>query len=290
MDLVAGAMGNLSSKLLELLKEEYKLQTGVHEKIRSLSQELEIMHAALHKVAQVPPEQLDEQVRLWARDVREASYEMEDVLDTFLVRVEGAPQPPTNTGKAWKRFLEKMGKLFRLRERMARRKIAGAIEGINRKVQEMAERHVKYRVDHLVDEPAATTCSIDPRLSTLYTNSSQLVGIEEPRDTLIKMLSMGDGMSDKKMKIVSIVGFGGLGKTTLAKAVQDKLHMDFHDKGKAFVSVGRYPVLKKVLRDILIDLDKERYMKCFNLALLDERQLITEIREFLKNKRYTSLT
>ncbi|CAN6363470.1 unnamed protein product [Urochloa humidicola] len=82
MDLVAAAMGNLPSKLLELLKEEYKLQTGVQEKIRSLSQELEIMYAALDKVARVPPEQLDEQVRLWARDVREVSYEMEDIVDT----------------------------------------------------------------------------------------------------------------------------------------------------------------------------------------------------------------
>ena len=67
MDLVAGALGKLPSKLLELLKDEYKLQSGVKDRIRSLSLELERTHAVLRKVAAVPPDELDELVRLWAR-------------------------------------------------------------------------------------------------------------------------------------------------------------------------------------------------------------------------------
>ena len=63
MDLVAGALGKLPSKLLELLKDEYKLQSGVKDRIRSLSLELERTHAVLRKVAAVPDE-LDELVRL----------------------------------------------------------------------------------------------------------------------------------------------------------------------------------------------------------------------------------
>jgi disease resistance protein RPM1 len=73
MDLVTGALGKLPSKLLELLRDEYKLQTGVKDQIRRLTRELESMHAALRKLAQVPPDELDELVLLWARDVREAS-------------------------------------------------------------------------------------------------------------------------------------------------------------------------------------------------------------------------
>jgi len=64
MDLVTGALGLLPSKLLELLKDEYKLQKGVKKQVQSMSRELESMHVALHKVAAVPWDQLDEQVNV----------------------------------------------------------------------------------------------------------------------------------------------------------------------------------------------------------------------------------
>ncbi|CAO2150440.1 unnamed protein product [Urochloa humidicola] len=106
MDLVTGAIGSIGPKLLELLKDEYKLQKGLRKQVKFLSDELESVHAALRKVAEVPWDQLDEQVKIWARHVREASYDMEDVLDTFLVRIED--NGPAKKGRL-KRALKKMG-------------------------------------------------------------------------------------------------------------------------------------------------------------------------------------
>jgi adenylate kinase len=83
------------------------------------------------------------------------------------------------------------------------------------------------------------------------------------------------------MKTVSVVRVGGLGKTTLANAVYEKLKVDF--QCSAFVPVGRDPELKKVFKDLLIDLDKELISE-----LLDERQLINELRKYLNDKRYVS--
>jgi len=234
------------------------------------------MHAALRKVAAVPWDQLDEQVKIWAREVREASYDIEDILDSFLVHVDGHEKADLSR---LKRAMKKMGDLFS--KGKARREISCAIEDIRKQLQEMTQRHNRYKVDDLVAKHGATT-SIDPRLSALYTKVSQLVGIGEPRDKVAKML-ISEG-EDLETKIVSIVGFGGLGKTTLAKAVYENLTDDV--PFKAFVPVGQNPDLNKVLKDILIGLDKWRYMTEFNLAILDERQLIDELREFLINKRY----
>ncbi|KAK3120732.1 hypothetical protein QOZ80_9AG0692990 [Eleusine coracana subsp. coracana] len=293
MDLVTGAMGMLPSKLLELLKKEYQLQKGVREDVKFLSRELESMYTALRKVAMVPWEQLDDQVKVWAREVREASYEMEDVLDTFIIRAGSGPEPAHMV----QRLMKKMGKLFDLSKVMARRDIAAAIEGIKLQLQEMSDRRDRYKVDGIVVHPSAAA-NVDPRLSHLYIKESQLVGIDEPREELIKMLSIqpDSHISDgKEMKIVSVVGLGGLGKTTLAKAVYDKVNLQFDCR--AFIPVGQNPDPRKVLRDILIDIENNNKTNIIfdiektrsalvDLMQLDERQLINELREHLKGKRY----
>ena len=216
MAVVLGAMGSLAPKLLQLLQSEYELQKDMERKVKFVTRELESIQAALHKVAAVPWDQLDEQVKVWARQVRDASYDMEDVLDTFLVRVEGGE--PVNRSRL-KRALKKMGGLFG--KFKARRDITGAIDDIEKQLQEVADRHARYKIDDIVANPAPAT-TVDPRLSAYYTKASQLVGIDEPRDKLIEMLSIREGdRSSNEMKIISIVGFGGLGQTTLAKAVYD---------------------------------------------------------------------
>ncbi|XP_062181832.1 disease resistance protein PIK6-NP-like [Phragmites australis] len=238
MDLVTGAMGNLAPKLLQLLQDEYKLQTGVREQVQSLSKELESIHAALRKVAAVPWDQLDEQVKVWAREVREASYDMEDILDTFLVRVQG--REPADTGKI-KRALKKKGDLFS--KGKARRDIAGAIQDITMRLQEVADRRARCKVDENLAKPAARTSTVDPRLAAMYKEVTQFIDIDKARGELISMLSYqcGDDVLEKEMKKLSVVGVGGLDKTTLVKAVYDKLKGDFNCG--AFFPVGRNPDL-----------------------------------------------
>ena len=91
----------------------------------------------------------------------------------------------------------------------------------------------RYKVDAFTP----TKTSVDPRITALYTKAASLVGIDEPREELISMLTKEDGgMSSAEQRIVSIVGFGGLGKTTLAKAVHDKIKPQFNCT--AFVSVS----------------------------------------------------
>jgi hypothetical protein len=65
MEIAMGAMNTLLPKLAELVAGEYKLQQGVKGEIKELEEELTSMSAALRKVATVPPDQLDEQIKIW---------------------------------------------------------------------------------------------------------------------------------------------------------------------------------------------------------------------------------
>jgi Holliday junction resolvasome RuvABC ATP-dependent DNA helicase subunit len=116
----------------------------------------------------------------------------------------------------------------------------------------------------------------------MYKNVTELVGVNGTRDELVEMLIGGDEWKQKQLKVVSIVGFGGLGKTTLAKSVHEKIKVHF-DCG-AFVSVSQSPDMKRVFKDILYELDKNTYGEIHNTGR-GEKQLLDELAEFLENKR-----
>uniref|UniRef100_A0A453AAB7 Uncharacterized protein n=1 Tax=Aegilops tauschii subsp. strangulata TaxID=200361 RepID=A0A453AAB7_AEGTS len=205
-------------------------------------------------------------------------FDMEDVVDKFLVRVVDDTSKPAPNSKKLKQLTKMMVGLFT--KGKDHHEIIDAIEDINKQVQEVANMHGRYPNDNIVTTPAAVA-PIDPRLGALYTEVTDLVGIAGKRDQdLMKLLSEGDNVSKKKLKIISVVGSGGLGKTTLVKMVYDKIKEDFDCS--AFVPVGRNADAKKILLNILCDLDT--YVGL--ITMLDVRQLINKLKETLENTRY----
>ncbi|WVZ54769.1 hypothetical protein U9M48_005518 [Paspalum notatum var. saurae] len=275
--LVMGALSSLILKLGNVLVGEYKLQKGVKGQIMFLQSELESMQGALKEIADVPADQVDNQDKIWAGKVRELSYDIEDSIDTFLVRCNdhGEPQPPARPYAHMKAFIERS--LDLLTRFHIRRNIATEIRGIKRRLVEVHERRMVYKLDGVVNKHAI----VDPRLLAHYTKVTDLVGIDNTRHELIECLMReGHDVSTKKGKIISIVGFGGLGKTTLANVVYVKIKEQFDFC--AFVSVSQNPDMKKLFKDLLRNLGKnveEEYT-------LDEKSLIDRLRAFLKEKRY----
>lgn len=75
------------------------------------------------------------------------------------------------------------------------------------------------------------------------------MGINNRRDRVLTYLRVD---SDQELRVISIFGFGGLGKTTLAKAIYDSPQVkngQFHCQ--AFVTVSQKIDLKALLRDML---------------------------------------
>jgi Holliday junction resolvasome RuvABC ATP-dependent DNA helicase subunit len=126
----------------------------------------------------------------------------------------------------------------------------------------------------------STATAIDLRLPSLYAEPEGLVGIDRQKDDLTRMVMEGEGTSVELLKVIPIVGPGGLGKTMLANEVYRELEGNF--QCRAFVSLSQQPDTKKILRNILSHVSQK---ECANMEMWDEEKLINSIREFLKNKR-----
>jgi hypothetical protein len=142
-------------------------------------------------------------------------------------------------------------------------------------------REYRYTIDGVVVEPVKAT--VFPCLFAQYMKVADLIGNEETVNELMKILTEGTEMSMAHGKIVSIVGLGGLGKTTLAHAIYRKLRAQFDCW--AFVSMSRNPDMKKLFKCMLYQLGKKNNANIHE-GILDERQLIYELNEFLQKRRY----
>jgi disease resistance protein RPM1 len=112
---------------------------------------------------------------------------------------------------------------------------------------------------------------------------NELVGIDEAMREVIARLAKGD--DQQKRIVVSIAGFAGLGKTTLARAVYGQIQGQFDCT--AFVSVTGNPDTRKLLKDLLYQFDKEKFKEIDDTTKLDETHLKDLVREIIQNKRYS---
>ncbi|CAL5003759.1 unnamed protein product [Urochloa decumbens] len=233
------------AKLTKLLEEEYDKLRGVSKQIKSLTKELRAMSPALEMLGDA--QKLSPLTRYWRDELRELAYDMEDCIDNFMAHADHEDGKPT--GFLW-----------------------------SKRVMEVSERHQRYNFVELTSN--TTPSAVDPRLPALYEEIDRLVGIGGPKKRVIELLDVEiNGPSAELVRVVSIVGCGGLGKTTLANQVYHTIKSKF--ACTAFVSVSRTPDIRKILRGIV----KEVGVTADTLDD-DERQLCNKLREHLKDKRY----
>nr|CAB3446643.1 unnamed protein product [Digitaria exilis] len=175
----------------------------------------------------------------------------------------------------------------KLRTLGARHGIADKIRQLKARVDDVSKRHGRYiygGATSAAGVPDATAAvAIDPRLPALSkTAGNLLVGIDGPREDIIKLLLMtddGEIGKKKKLKVVSIVGFGGLGKTTLACEVRQELRGQFDCQ--VIVSVSQSPDIIKILTKILSEVKgPQHHMR----DISDLQDLIEEIKTCLLHR------
>ncbi|KAL6644323.1 hypothetical protein ACP70R_015931 [Stipagrostis hirtigluma subsp. patula] len=259
-----GALKPVLGKLVALLGDEYKQFKGVRREVKHLADELDAIYAfLLNKSDEENPSAQD---KIWMKDVRELSYDIEDCLDEFMVRVPDGLVVKLNS------FLTNA---------MTCRRIAKAIHDLKIQVKEVGERSRRYRSCETITNTSNAT--VNQRALAIFENASKLVGIKRPKNELIRLLMKEDGcLPSLQPRVVSIVGFGGMGKTTLASQVYEELKEQF--ECCVFVSVSRNPDVMKILRTILSEVSNEPYAYT---EAGDIQQLIRKIADFLKDKRFS---
>ncbi|KAJ7953663.1 Disease resistance protein [Quillaja saponaria] len=122
-----------------------------------------------------------------------------------------------------------------------------------------------------------------PGLASLYIDEADVVGIESPRSTLLEWLVQGE----QKLTSISVVGMGGLGKTTIVKKVYDsqtvKRCFDCH----SWITVSKSFTLVDLLRALLVGfMETTKDPAYMGIESMRESQLIDVLKNYLQQKRY----
>ncbi|KAE8771877.1 putative late blight resistance protein-R1A-6-like protein [Hordeum vulgare] len=230
-----GVMNPLISKLATLMGDKYTKLTGVRRQASFLKDELSTMKALLEKLELM--DELDPLAKNWRDHVREMSYDMENCIDDFMRDLGGTD---VKTG-----FIKKTAR--RLKTLRKRHRIAHRMEELKVLVLQANERRMRYKIDDCINSTSRIV-SVDPRISAIYKQAAGLVGIDGPKKELVSCLTE----TQDNLKVVAIVGFGGLGKTTLAKQVYDEIGGQFGCK--AFISISQRPDMASLLSGLQLKL------------------------------------
>ncbi|CAD6215381.1 unnamed protein product [Miscanthus lutarioriparius] len=93
VDLMTGAIGHLLTKLGEFLKQEHNLRTSMKGDIESLETQLRRMDDAL---SEMTPRAQQEYDKYCAYELRDLSYDVEDIVNNLLLTMNDGSEPMTN--------------------------------------------------------------------------------------------------------------------------------------------------------------------------------------------------
>lgn len=258
--LVSSFIKIIVPRLFSLTSEKYKLNKSVKCDIESLQYELGMIAATIEDQIS-RGEHLSLPRTQWIQELRRIAFQIEDCIDRYAYRL------------TYKQQASSMRRVTMMLEDL---QFAAEIRILREKVKEPCERIGRYNTSNpqssATAEPPAP--AYDPR-----TEKADLVGIDESQKELLELLEEGKGkQKQKQRKVISIVGFDGVGKTVLAEQVFDS------DAAKQFSPRAWVDAAEKDAKDVLISIHS-------NLGLGNEPQgnvklLSSDLEAHLKDKRY----
>ncbi|XP_074588941.1 disease resistance protein Pik-2-like [Curcuma longa] len=295
MKVVDFASQSLMEKLERMLIEEAALLAGVEDDVRDIVAELRSINSFLTVMS--TRRNLDDQLQNWVQEVREVAYDAEDSIDEFECRLRSTGYDELGVKGLF------MCCYRCLKSLKARHGVASKLKKLKIEIEEIRKRHDRYsHLNEATSYGTATSLGMadrysDPRIIGHFVEEAQLVGINQSRDMLIKWVMDKNYL---ELTTISLVGFGGLGKTTLAKTIYDNpIILGGHFQHRAWITVSQNynikELLKKIIRQISVSKQQVRdVLGCQDasmntehlLNMMDDSQLVQTIRGHLRGKRY----
>ncbi|KAL3632872.1 hypothetical protein CASFOL_025856 [Castilleja foliolosa] len=242
----------------QLIRQELHLITGVRKEINKLESEFKAIKAVL---IDAEKRQVKEQtIKTWLEKLNDVAYEADDVLSEWItlmqkeeiLGLENKYQSSSSSSPTQKVCSFLSLPCLGFNKITIRRDIALKIKDINEKLTEIAKEKDRYNFIAITGNDVSL-CP-DRLRTTSYVDLSKVEGRDLDINTIISKLLSEKNQKNESLNVVSIVGMGGMGKTTLAQVVYHSSDVIENFKKRIWVCVSEpfdeVRVAKAILEDI----------------------------------------
>ncbi|KAL0920579.1 hypothetical protein M5K25_009723 [Dendrobium thyrsiflorum] len=290
---VGPIMDKIINACSDYLEEQVGWQTGMKKELERLRENHPKIQAVVFAANQAQINDKNPALNKWIWELRDAIDEANDVLDE-LEYMKHKQQLPKNTEETKKRkftsfLFESARKILKVGERVLK------IDPNLRQLEEAVQKLDKVSADvtaflHLLDsakqEQKEQEVDFYKTRETGSLPTNDLIGRGEAKEFVMQWLrkpSNEPRTTDlyKNISLLSIVGHGGMGKTTLLQHVYEEDEMTKEFDLKMWVCVSNNFDVKKVIADMLESLKKKRPRLETLKALQDSLQAEMMSKKFL---------
>nr|XP_034606488.1 putative disease resistance protein RGA3 isoform X2 [Setaria viridis] len=241
MAAVLDAMIPYVKKLItDMAEEEVSMLLGVSDEITRLDDNMEGIKAFL---ADAERRRItDQSVQRWVRKLKDAMYDATDIIDLCELEADKR-RGSTEDGSSVKKKVSAgcfQLLLFCMRNPVFAHKIGSRIKELNQRLDGIHKEADRFKfsinLGSNLKPRKLTDAERSMQKTTSEFNESAIVGEKIEQDTreLAQLLITG-GLHD--IKVVSIVGTGGMGKTTHAQKIFNEVTIQEHFKVKVWLSI-----------------------------------------------------